>query len=50
MFQECWRKGNELIKNLRRQWEPLSTLIKEKEPLWCRLPSNETSTKDETVK
>ena len=35
----------EMKKKLRRQWEPLPTLIKEKEPLWYRVPYSSSTAK-----
>jgi hypothetical protein len=32
------KKKREKEKKYRRQWKPLPTLIKEKEPLWCWVP------------
>jgi len=37
-FEKGLTKKKKNENKLRRQWKPLPTLIKEKEPLWYRVP------------
>jgi hypothetical protein len=42
VFTACIKRKK---KKLRRQWKPLPTSIKEKEPLWYRVPYSSSTAK-----